>query len=54
MHGVCRIHEIQYDGTCFGLYNLQLIGELENLTTKIITLLEFLNFVSEVSRLLYE
>jgi hypothetical protein len=30
------------------------IGELNNLTTKIITLLEFLNFVSEVSRLLYE
>jgi hypothetical protein len=31
------------------------IGELAyNLTTKIITLLEFFNFVSEVSRLQYE
>jgi hypothetical protein len=29
-------------------------GELDNLTTKIITLLEFFNFVSEVSRLQYE
>jgi hypothetical protein len=28
-----------------------LVGELDNLTTKIITLLEFFNFVSEVSRL---
>jgi hypothetical protein len=31
-----------------------LVGELANLTTKIITLLEFFNFVSEVSRLQYE
>jgi hypothetical protein len=30
------------------------IGELTNLTTKIITLLEFFNFVNEVSRLQYE
>jgi hypothetical protein len=30
------------------------IGELANLTSKIITLLEFFNFVSEVSRLQYE
>jgi hypothetical protein len=30
------------------------IGELANLTTKIITLLEFFNFVREVSRLQYE
>jgi hypothetical protein len=29
----------------------QVIGELTNLTTKIITLLEFFNFVSEISRL---
>jgi hypothetical protein len=29
-------------------------GELANLATKIITLLEFFNFVSDVSRLLYE
>jgi hypothetical protein len=27
------------------------IGELANLTTEVITLLEFFNFVSEVSRL---
>jgi hypothetical protein len=32
----------------------QLVGELDNLTTKIITLLEFFNFVCEVSRLQYE
>jgi hypothetical protein len=31
-----------------------IFGELVNLTTKIITLLEFFNFVSEVSRLQYE
>jgi hypothetical protein len=30
------------------------IGELDNLTTKINTLLEFFNFVSEFSRLQYE
>jgi hypothetical protein len=30
------------------------IGELDNLTIEIITLLEFFNFVSEVSRLQYE
>jgi hypothetical protein len=30
------------------------IGELANLTTKIITLLEFFNFVSKVSPLQYE
>jgi hypothetical protein len=30
------------------------LDELDNLTTKIITLLEFLNFASEVSRLQYE
>jgi hypothetical protein len=34
--------------------NVFYIGELANLTTKIITLLEFFNFVSEVSRLQYE
>jgi hypothetical protein len=34
--------------------HLDVIGELDNLTTKIITLLEFFNFVSEVSRLQYE
>jgi hypothetical protein len=31
-----------------------IISELANLATKIITLLEFFNFVSEVSRLQYE
>jgi hypothetical protein len=30
------------------------IGELTNLTTKMITLFEFFNFVSEVSSLQYE
>jgi hypothetical protein len=30
------------------------VGELVNVTTKIITLLEFFNFVSKVSRLQYE
>jgi hypothetical protein len=37
---------------CF--LNIEVIGELTILTTKIITLLEFINFVSEVSRLQYE
>jgi hypothetical protein len=32
----------------------EIVGELANLTTKIITLLEFFNFVSKVSRLQYE
>jgi hypothetical protein len=37
-----------------GNFQMNCIGELANLTTKIITLLEFFNFVSEVSRLKYE
>jgi hypothetical protein len=35
-------------------WRICLFSELANLTTKIITLLEFFNFVSEVSRLQYK
>jgi hypothetical protein len=37
-----------------GVWNAYNICELDDLTTKIITLLEFFNFVSEVSRFQYE
>jgi hypothetical protein len=49
-----KINWISTEPWCYWYEDKGYIGELSNLTTKIITLLEFFNFDSEVSRLQYE